>query len=373
MDSGKTAAQAEMFRGRLVKRYRHLRKWARRTGAGTYLLYDRDIPEIPLLAELYGEKSGGQEGQATAGKAVEEMDAPPLVSLSLYRRPYEKDEGEEKIWLGAMKAAAAEALGIAPEHVFLRERRRQRGRAQYEKSDGGRYTRVISENGLKFRVNLSDYLDTGLFLDRRLMRSLVRAEARDKRVLNLFAYTGSFSVYAAAGGACETLSVDISNTYLDWAVDNFALNGFHAEILAGRGASSVRRWGHTLMRADVLAFLDQAAGMPAWDMIILDPPAFSNSKKMAATLDIRRDYEKLVSACLGLLAPRGVLYLNVNAKGFRPEGHAAFQNGVEAADITEQLRDEDFRGKRIPAAWKLSLGSGRENTAARTRLPAAIP
>lgn len=357
MDSGKTAAQAEMFRGRLVKRYRHLRKWARRTGAGAYLLYDRDIPEIPLRAELYGEQGEGQAGKTTEEKNVEGKAAPPVVSLSLYRRPYEKDEGEERIWLDAMKAAAVEALDIAPEHIFLRERRHQRGLQQYEKSDGGSFTRVISENGLKFRVNLSDYLDTGLFLDRRLMRSLIRAQARDKRVLNLFAYTGSFSVYAAAGGACQTLSVDISNTYLDWAAANFALNGLYAEIITGRGAFSAGRRDHALLRADVLSFLDHAAGTPVWDIIILDPPAFSNSKKMAGTLDIRRDYEKLVSGCLGLLAPRGVLYLNVNVKGFKPEPHAAFQNGVLADDITEQLRDEDFRGKRIPAAWKFTLGS----------------
>jgi len=220
-------------------------------------------------------------------------------------------------------------------------RHRQEIGDQYDKiKDKGFYREVI-EGDLKFRVNLSDYLDTGLFLDGRKKRALIRTEAEGKRVLNLFAYTCSLSVAAAKGGANQVDSVDLSNTYLEWGKLNFALNGL---------APSDKL---TLIRADVLQFLDQPKSQKSrWDIIVLDPPSFSNSKKMPETLDIRRDYRELTSKSLSLLSPKGTLYFSTNAKGFRLQGEDF--PGFIIKDLRPSLADEDFEGKRIPACYKFS-------------------
>jgi 23S rRNA G2069 N7-methylase RlmK/C1962 C5-methylase RlmI len=191
-------------------------------------------------------------------------------------------------------------------------------------------------------VDLASYLDTGLFLDRRLFRALIRAEAAGRSVLNLFCYTASLSVAAAAGGASRVDSVDISNTYLDWAKKNFRLNGFTAD---GRN--------YRFIRADALRFIEEVRGKAkdAWDIIILDPPAFSNSKKMESDFDLKRDHGILIQNCLKLLAPRGALYLSANVKGFKP----GTIPGAVLKDISEKLRDEDFRGKRIPSTYRFLL------------------
>ncbi|MDR0760898.1 MAG: class I SAM-dependent methyltransferase [Treponema sp.] len=322
-----------MLRNRLRKRYRHLKKWARRTGTGAFRLYDRDIPEIPLVLDLYGD----------------------AVSGALYKRPYEKEDAEETRWLMAMKDAASQALEIPAARIFFKERRRQQGNNQYGKLPDQRFTRDIPEGGLRFTVNLSDYLDTGLFPDRRLLRALVRKEASGKRVLNLFCYTASFSVYAAAGGAREVDSVDLSRTYLEWASTNFSLNGFDARMIQVRdmplngGGSPFR-----LIRGDALRFIAEArnAGL-TWDLIVLDPPAFSNSKGMTGILDIRRDHRELIARTLDLLSPRGNLWFSANARRFRLETEDF--PGVKIQDITEQLRDEDFKGKKIPVCYKFTL------------------
>jgi 23S rRNA G2069 N7-methylase RlmK/C1962 C5-methylase RlmI len=339
-----TAAQAEMFRNRLGKRYRHLKKWAKLTGAGAYRLYDRDIPEIPLVLDLYGD----------------------AVSGALYKRPYEKDAAEENRWLRVMTAAASEALNIPESRIFLKERRRQRGTAQYEKQGDRQFTRDIYEGGLVFRVNLSEYLDTGLFLDRRKMRSLVRADSAGKTVLNLFCYTASFSVYAADGGAAAVDSVDMSNTYLTWGLENFKLNGLRGEAVSGEAffgtprshpagrvpeaPGKPRRSPYRFIRADVLSFLEGAekAGR-RWDRIILDPPAFSNSKKMHATLDTRRDHRPLISRCAALLSPGGKLWFSTTIRNLKlsPEDFP----GITVRDMGTLLGDEDFRGKKIPPCY----------------------
>jgi 23S rRNA G2069 N7-methylase RlmK/C1962 C5-methylase RlmI len=341
-EAGKTAEQARMLASRLQKRFRHLGKWARRTGAGAFRLYDRDIPEIPLVLDWYGNALSG----------------------ALYKRPYEKDPAAEERWLDAMKAAAAQALGIDPRGIFLKYRERQRGLAQYEKIGGRRFVKDVAEGGLVFRVNLSDYLDTGLFLDRRLMRALVRSEAAGRRVLNLFCYTGSFSVYAAAGGAASTDSVDISNTYLEWAGDNFALNGFQAKMTRAEDVfrsgpcpapDALKAAPHRLIRADALAFLRRAAeARLRWDLIVLDPPAFSNSKKMTADLDLRRDHERLIAQCLALLSPGSKLWFSANARQLKARpaeleaALAADFPGVTVSDLGDKTIDEDFRGRKTP-------------------------
>jgi 23S rRNA G2069 N7-methylase RlmK/C1962 C5-methylase RlmI len=340
----KTEAQAHMLANRLQKRFRHLTKWAKRTGAGAFRLYDRDIPEIPLVLDYYGEV----RQQAVRGQQA-------ALAGALYKRPYEKDEADEQCWLEAMRAAAAEALSIDPGNIFLKHRERQRGSSQYEKIGERRFVRNIHEGGLVFKVNLSDYLDTGLFLDRRLLRSMIRDEARGRRVLNLFSYTGAFSVYAAAGGAASTDSVDLSNTYLDWAKENFALNGFTAEKTDGKDGKLAH---NNLIRADALVFLERssAAGR-LWDLIILDPPAFSNSKKMIAALDLQRDHTGLISRCLALLGPGGKLWFSANQRSFKTtaaELEAALTArfpGVRVTNLGDKTTDEDFRGKKAPGSF----------------------
>ena len=333
-----------MLANRLAKKFKHLSKWARRTGAGAFRLYDRDIPEIPLALDYYADEN-------SAG----------AVAGALYQRPYEKDPQEEDAWLEAMRQAAAAALGIGSENVFLKQRRRQRGKNQYEKQSNRAVTRIVNECGLRFKVNLSDYLDTGLFPDRRLLRALLRQDAAGKRVLNLFSYTGSFSVAAAAGGASATCSVDMSNTYTDWAADNFALNKYKARIADSRNyGGMLRHKAHLLVRSDVLAFLKEARRTRCtWDLIILDPPAFSNSKKMSGTLDIQRDHRELLAQCLALLEPAGKLWFSVNAGRFNAEALEAelqpVYPSVKVDDMTKKITDEDFLGRKLPLTFLIQL------------------
>jgi 23S rRNA G2069 N7-methylase RlmK/C1962 C5-methylase RlmI len=327
------AAQEEMLKNRLAKRYRHLKKWARRTGAGAFRLYDRDIPEVPLVLDLYGD--------AVAG--------------ALYKRPYEKDEAEETLWLRSMSAAVSEVLEIPLERIFLKERRRltDRSAVQYSRLEAKNFIRDIHEEDLRFQVNLSDYLDTGLFLDRRKMRRLIRSSSAGKRVLNLFCYTGTFSVSAAAGGAVSVDSVDMSNTYLEWAARNFALNGLEASC-AGAGLVLPPPSPWRLIRCEALSFLEQAEGAKKnWDLIILDPPTFSNSKKMRVTLDIKRDHRELIRRCTRLLARGGVLWFSANARGFRLD--CGPLPGLTIKDRKKELEDEDFKGRKTPACWTFSL------------------
>jgi 23S rRNA G2069 N7-methylase RlmK/C1962 C5-methylase RlmI len=340
----KTTEQSQMFANRLQKRFRHLKKWAQRKNIGAFRLYDRDIPEIPLVLDFYGDVS-------LLGEAA--------ISGALYKRPYEKDEEDETQWLSAMKNAASAALGIGIERFFLKQRQRQRGDAQYEKTGDTRFEKIVGEGDLVFKVNLSDYLDTGLFPDRRLLRVMVKDEAKEKKVLNLFSYTGSFSVYAAAGGAASTDSVDLSNTYLSWARENFSLNGFSAQILQiwDFFSNKEQQSAHNLIRADALDFLEKAASSKnRWDIIVLDPPAFSNSKKMTNDFDLQRDFYDLTGKCINLLAPNGKLFLSVNQKQFKISVNEMEEKiKLPVTDLQNKIKDEDFHGKKIPQSFMISL------------------
>lgn len=330
----KNQYQAELLRNRLTKRYKHLRKWAKRVGVDAFRLYDRDIPEIPLLIDVYGDS----------------------VSGALYERPYEKESSEEEVWLSTMKRVIAETLELPIEQIFIKQRKRLRNRdagpAQYQKLDSKAIIRHVHEGGLSFQVNLSDYLDTGLFLDHRLSRALIRSEAKGRRVLNLFCYTGSFSVYAAHGGAAQVDSVDLSNTYLDWANSNFKLNGFKSQHIEPEAyaASPVQIGKNLLIRAEGIRFLQEAVKRKLhWDLIILDPPTFSNSKKMTHILDIRRDYKELIDLCLALLHDKGLLFFSTNARSFRFETDYFLEKyrDIIIKDITKTTVDEDFRNRKV--------------------------
>lgn len=309
------AIDVSAYANRLRKNARHWGKWARRQDISCYRVYDRDIPQFPLALDLYGPKVHLQEFDTGW------QDAP---------------EAHER-WLEAVAAASAEALGLAREAVVLKRRARQRGAAQYTKLDVPGEAFPVDEGGHRFLVNLESYLDTGLFLDHRNTRRMVQQRARGRRFLNLFAYTGSFTVYAAAGGAVESLTVDLSNTYQDWARRNFRLNGLDPAR-------------HRLLRADVFAWLDEASARgDRFDLIVMDPPSFSNSKKMADVLDVQRDHVHLIRRCMGLLAPGGELFFSTNLRGFQPDLDALAPWAAE--EISHLTVPEDFRNKRIHRCW----------------------
>lgn len=309
--------QAEMFRNRLTKRAHHLRRWPGR-GITCYRLYDRDIPEVPLAVDFY-------DGH---------------LHLAEYDRPYDHSPAQHADWLDLMVRTAAKAMDIPPGDVFLKHRRRQRDEDQYEKfSDAGR-TFDVTEAGLKFRVNLSDYLDTGLFLDHRITRSLVRDEAAGRRVLNLFAYTGAFTVYAAAGGAKSTTTVDLSNTYLDWARENMAINGFDGPE-------------HRFVRSDAPSFLLEYPPGSVWDLAVVDPPTFSNSKMVEGDWDVLTRHVELLTNLARRMSPGGVIYFSNNFRRFKLDEPALAEAGMSVREITNQTIPEDFRNKRIHRCWRL--------------------
>lgn len=297
-----------MFRNRLAKVYAHRRKKAKQQGVSCYRLYDLDLPEFPFAIDLYEDQ----------------------VHAAEYKRQHSLSPFEHAEWLSRSRLCMAEVLGLPPQQVHIKQREVIRDRQQqYGKFDDAGETRIVQEGGLSFRVNLSDYLDTGLFLDHRPTRALVREQARGKRVLNLFAYTGSFSVYAAHGGASRVCTVDLSNTYVDWAKENFRLNGLAVEA-------------HDFVVANVLEYLPTlpAASM---DIIVCDPPTFSNSKKMQGVFDVQRDHPALINACLRLLAPGGVLYFSTNQRRFRL--YDAHINSDKIRDLTKATTGFDFEGK----------------------------
>jgi 23S rRNA (cytosine1962-C5)-methyltransferase len=234
--------------------------------------------------------------------------------------------------------SVSEILEIPLHHMAVKTRQRQRGLNQYEKTGASGKPLIVTEGGLRFEVDLYSYLDTGLFLDHRNTRSMVRAQSAGKRVLNLFAYTGSFSLYAADGGALSTVSVDMSNTYQEWTRRNFQLNGFSDER-------------HELVREDVFQYLERAKReRRRFGVIVLDPPSFSNSKSMTDTLDIQRDQEQLVNACLSLLNPNGQLLFSTNRRGFKLSPDLSQSAGCE--EITQQVVPEDFK-RRLPfRCWR---------------------
>jgi len=315
MSSDKDLRQAGYLRNRIAKNEKRLRKWARSEGIEAFRLYDRDIPEVPLAVDRYGD----------------------ALLLALYERPYEKDADLEEEWLELMSAACAEAMAVDPALVFRRMRKRQRGTDQYERLRGDKAERVVREGGLSFIVNLSDYLDTGLFLDHRPTRAMVREDSSGKDVLNLFCYTGSFSAYAYSGRAASVTSVDLSRTYLDWASRNLELNG---------APESARK----LVRADAMNFLSEAIGKGrSWDLIVADPPTFSNSKA-AADFDVNEDWPRLVAECARVLRPGGSLYFSSNSRTLKwlPE-----LLPLPSEDLTESTIPPDFRNSKIHRCWRL--------------------
>jgi len=298
-----------MFRNRLEKVYRHLGKQAKRMAITCYRLYDHDLPEFPFCIEIYEQN----------------------VYVAEYKRRHGMSEDEHDEWIGRSMIVICEILKVTEENIFLKLRQKKPGRlGQYQKTAERRSEFIVEENGLKFIVNLSDYLDTGLFLDHRITREKVRGEAKGKRVLNLFSYTGSFSVYAASGKAEEVVTVDLSNTYLDWARRNMELRRF----------TDLSKY--KFIQADVLQYLNTVPEN-YFDIIILDPPTFSNSKRMEDILDIQRDHVKLINDCLRVLTPGGKVYFSSNYKRFVLDTVSIQSSLIK--DITKQTTPFDFEGR----------------------------
>jgi len=312
---------AQMLKNRLEKNFRHLRKRAEREGIDCWRVYDADLPEYAAAIDIYRSRTHGDHLH------VQEYQAPATI-----------DENLARTRLRETVRVAGEVLGVARDRIALKTRSRGKGGEKYGRMDERGEFFAVQEGGLAFLVNLTDYLDTGLFLDHRPLRARVRELANGKRFLNLFCYTGSASVYAAAGGATETVSVDLSQTYLDWAARNLALNGFDLPQ-------------HKLEWADTVAFLQSRSAM--FDLIFVDPPTFSNSKR-ADDFDVQRDHVRLLTLCGERLLPEGVILFSNNFRRFKLDTGALTQAGFAIRDITAATIPFDFeRDARIHHAWEL--------------------
>ena len=308
------------FVNRLGKNIKHLRKWAQRQDIEAWRMYDRDIPQYPFAADIYADHVHLQEYD---------------TGWLMHKTDYEK-------WLAEVVEAVLFVTGLPKEHIHVKKRQRQKGKDQYEKTGVTGTDFVIHEHGRAFWVNLDKYLDTGLFLDHRNTRQKIGNIAAGKRFLNLFAYTGSFSVYAATGGALFSETVDLSNTYLQWAQRNFELNGLDMQA-------------HQIVRADVFQYLQKAVeDHKQFDLIVMDPPSFSNSKKMLDILDIQRDQEKLIDGAMRLLSKQGSLYFSNNLRSF--ELNPVLEQRYDVSNISKKTIPEDFRNTRIHQCWEIRKG-----------------
>mgnify|MGYP001828056300 CR=1 FL=1 len=306
---------ASMFANRIRKNRKRLKSWLKREGVECYRLYDADMPEYAVAVDIYGD----------------------AVHVAEYQAPKGIDPDAADRRLAEVRAALPEALGVAPDSIAYKQRRRQRGTAQYEKqASKGEYFSV-NEGQARLLVNLWDYLDTGLFLDHRPLRLKIAGEAKGKDFLNLFCYTGSATVHAALAGAKSTTSVDMSNTYLGWLRKNLAHNGL-AETR------------HQLVRANCMDWLEKDRG--EYDLILLDPPSFSNSKSMDDSFDVQRDHPDLLRAAMARLRKDGVLYFSNNRRGFKLDEQ--LQETFACEDITRATLDPDFqRNQKVHCCWRL--------------------
>jgi 23S rRNA (guanine2445-N2)-methyltransferase / 23S rRNA (guanine2069-N7)-methyltransferase len=319
---------AQMFANRIAKNLRLLSRKARQEQVDCYRLYDADMPEYAFAIDRYLAIENG-----AVHLYVQEYAAPESVDASAVQRRR-----------AAALAALPGATGVEPGNIHLRTRQRQRGASQYTRMAREQKYLLVEEDGLKLNVNFSDYLDTGLFLDHRLVRRRIRAAAAGQRFLNLFCYTASATVHAAAGGAARSLSIDMSATYLAWAARNFSVNGLERER-------------HELLQADCLQWLREAR-LANWDLILLDPPTFSNSKRMSGVLDTQRDHAAIIGECMRLLAPGGLLIFSTNAQRFRLD--EAVTERWEVADTSAATIPFDFkRNERIHRCFELRARAAR--------------
>ena len=314
----KPASLAEDYANRLRKNLKKFEKWAKQEGIECYRLYDADLPEYNVAVDRYAD----------------------WVVVQEYAPPKTVDANKARQRLFDIIAATIAVLGIAPNKLVLKTRERQKGKNQYQKMNEKGDFMQVSEYNARLWVNLTDYLDTGLFLDHRIARRMLGEMSKGKDFLNLFSYTGSASVHAGLGGARSTTTVDMSRTYLEWAERNLRLNG-----LTGRA--------HRLMQADVLAWLRDTDEQ--FDVIFIDPPTFSNSKRMEDAFDVQRDHLRLMKELKRLLRKGGTIMFSNNKRGFRMDHDGLAELGLKAQDITQKTQSQDFaRNRQIHNCWLIT-------------------
>jgi len=311
----------DAFENRLRKNLAHLGKWARREGVTCFRAYDADLPEYAVAVDLYESRWA----------VVQEYAAPPTVDPDKARRR-----------LAAALALVPEVTGVAADALYLKHRERGKGGEKYGKLGDAGVRHEVREGAARLLVNFTDHLDTGLFLDHRPARFWIQENSRGARFLNLFAYTGAATVHAALGKAATTTTVDLSRTYLDWAAANLRANGFEPGAWHRLKQADCREWLHT----------DDAS----YDLIFMDPPAFSNSKRMDGVLDVQRDHAWLVDAAMRRLAPGGTLLFSCNLRGFVLEEGLSTRHAVR--DWTKQSIPPDFsRNPKIHQCYSIQHGS----------------
>lgn len=298
-----------MFYNRLLKVYKHRSRQAKRMGISCYRIYDHDIPEFPLCIEQYEH----------------------IIYVAEYLRRHGMDDEEHNAWLQQTKQVICKVINCTEENIFTRERRKHghRSEQQYEKNEEAGIEFTVTENELKFIIKPGTYLDTGLFLDHRITRKKVQEMSAHKKVLNLFCYTGSFSVYAAAGNATAVTSVDMSNTYLNWSRQNFAMNGLHSK-------------NYHFISADVLQWLEKEKPHQ-YDLVIVDPPTFSNSKRMNDFFDVQQHHAPLLNNIFKTVIPGGTVIFSNNYSKFILDENALLATSIR--DITKATTPFDFEGK----------------------------
>jgi 23S rRNA (guanine2445-N2)-methyltransferase / 23S rRNA (guanine2069-N7)-methyltransferase len=324
------------FAARLRKVWRERRKWAAREHIHAYRLYDADLPEYACAIDIY-EGTGDSRGKTFAHVAE-------------YRAPKNIDEARARARFEDVLTLVPAVLGLRPDQVFSKARQRAKGGSQYSQAGGRHYITHTLESNLIFELDLGGYLDTGLFLDHRITRELVGEKARGKRFLNLFAYTGAATVHAIAGGAKSSVTVDLSQTYLEWAQRNLENNGIRASFAEGTRGGAKPASPHLLVRSDVMAYITEARRKHlTFDFIFVDPPTFSNSKAMGKrTWDVQRDHVELLVGVSRLLSAGGEGVFSCNLRTFTPDIEKLKALGVELIDITDQTIPHDFeRNKRI--------------------------
>ncbi|EQC44251.1 class I SAM-dependent methyltransferase [Bacteriovorax sp. Seq25_V] len=304
----------EQIINRLKKNFKHRAKWARRNGFEAYRVYEKDLPDFPFLVDIY------KNYAVVHFKGKKEID---------------EVKGHDQLLLDAIE----EVCEIPKDNIIYKERRQQDDEFKYAKSNEKGIEFVINEGDLKFIVNLTKYIDTGLFLDHRPLRQKLIKEAEGKKVLNLFCYTGSLSV-ASAMGASSVTSIDMSNTYLDWAEENFKLNNLNLE-------------NHFFYREDVFKFFEKnkEKNNEFYDLIIMDPPTFSQSKKMEGTLDIQRDHIELIKKCTQILKKGGKLYFSNNLRSFKLDDELFRHYNIK--ELTKWSIPEDFKDMKIHCLYEI--------------------
>ncbi len=309
--------KSSIIKNCIRKKYRHLRKWAKRSLTDCFRIYNRDIKEYPIAIDFY------------AGRFC--------VQFFSYDRDRDEPSLELKEDVGN---ALCSLFGISPDHIYWRTRVKRSKIQQYEKMNEKEEFFFVFEYGARFKINLYDYLDTGLFLDHRETRRMVHSIAKNKRVLNLFSYTCSFSVFAALGGASFTKSVDLSNTYTEWGRDNFIINSL------GLGNNEI-------VREDCLKFLDnEIRSRSSFDIIIIDPPTISRSKKMDKMFDVQIDYPLLIKKAIKLLSSNGIIFFSTNSRKFKLDESLFGQCLIK--EITNKTIPLDFCNKKTHRCWEIS-------------------